>query len=254
MEKTCYFISDAHLGINLGNYKDREKDLTSFLETIRTCEELFIVGDLFDFWIEYKYLIRSDYFNVLNSLYNLIKLGTKITYLAGNHDFALGNFLSDTLGIQIYYNSLIKNIQGRQVYIYHGDGIVKSDFGYRLLKKILRNPLNQKLYKVLHPNIGISLANFFSGSSRKMLSHWLTEEKLEEYRKQAKSLLKQFDIVIFGHTHRPEIISFGENKIYVNTGEWIRTYNYAKMENGNISLWQWFPDKPSLEILPKQKE
>jgi UDP-2,3-diacylglucosamine hydrolase len=116
-----------------------------------------------------------------------------------------------------------------------------------MLKKILRNPFNQKVYKLLHPDIGVPLASFFSGNSRKMLKNWLTEEKLEEYRQNAKKLLETSDIVIFGHTHRPEIRRYG-GKTYVNTGEWIRNYTYAKMENGKISLWQWFPDKPAEEI------
>ena len=138
-------------------------------------------------------------------------------------------------------------IQGRRVHLYHGDGLIKKDIGYRVLKKILRNPFNQRLYKLLHPNIGVPLALFFSGNSRKMLSNWLTEEKLEEYRQHARRYLESSDIVIFGHTHRPEIRKFGE-ETYVNTGEWIRKYTYAKMENGEISLWQWFADRPVEEI------
>ena len=249
MKTASYFVSDAHLGIPIQGHDDRQAHLFSFFDSIAAdAEALYIVGDLFDFWIEYKCAIRPDYFPVVSKLYSLVQSGIRVHYLAGNHDFALGPFLTDVVGVSIHHDHFETGIQGKKVHLFHGDGIVKSDVGYRMLKKILRNPFNQRLYRLLHPNIGVPLASFFSGNSRKMLANWLTEEKLEEYRKSAKHLLETSDIVIFGHTHRPEIKKFGE-KVYVNTGEWIRKYTYAKMENGEIKLWQWFPDRPATEIL-----
>ncbi len=251
MKTISYFVSDAHLGIAMPGYEMRQSDLFSFFDEVeKDGEALYIVGDLFDFWIEYKHAIRPDYSIVVARLHKLIRSGTPVHYLAGNHDFALGPFLSDTIGAAIHHDHFQTRIQGKNVHLYHGDGLVKKDVGYRLLKKILRNPINQRLYKLLHPDLGVPLALFFSGNSRKMLANWLTEEKLQEYRQSAERLLDNSDIVVFGHTHRPEIREFGE-KIYVNTGEWIRKYTYAKMENGRMSLWQWFTDKPAEEISPK---
>jgi UDP-2,3-diacylglucosamine hydrolase len=244
MRPAAYFISDAHLGIAIKGYDNRQKHLFAFLDSIAAeAPELYIVGDLFDFWIEYKSAIRSDYFPVVSKLYDLVKSGVQVHYLAGNHDFALGPFLTDVIGVSIHHDHFETVIQNKKVHLYHGDGIAKSDVGYRIMKKILRNPCNQRLYKLLHPDIGVPLASFFSGNSRKMMAHWFTEEKLEEYRRKAKQLLNTCDIVIFGHTHKPEIKKIDE-KVYVNTGEWIRKYTYAKMENGEIGLWRWFPDKP----------
>jgi UDP-2,3-diacylglucosamine hydrolase len=248
MKTVTYFVSDAHLGISMPGHDHRQNDLLRFFREIwNNGDELYIVGDLFDFWIEYRNAIRPDYFIVVSHIRQLVEAGIQVHYLAGNHDFALGPFLSDIVGVHLHQEHFETVIQGRKVHLYHGDGLVKADVGYRVLKKILRNPFNQRLYKLLHPNIGIPLASFFSGNSRKMLSKWLTEEKLEEYRQNAKRYLQTSDIVIFGHTHKPEIRRFGE-KTYVNTGEWIRTYTYAKMENGDIRLWQWFADRPAEEI------
>jgi UDP-2,3-diacylglucosamine hydrolase len=177
----------------------------------------------------------------------LVESGVEIHYLAGNHDFALGPFLRDRVGVHVHQEHLETIVQGKKVHLYHGDGLVKKDVGYRILKRILRNPLNQRLYKLLHPDIGVPLGTFFSGNSRKMLANWLTEEKLEEYRQHARRLLETSDIVIFGHTHKPEIRKYGD-KTYVNTGEWIRKYTFAKMDKGEIRLWEWFADKPAEEI------
>jgi UDP-2,3-diacylglucosamine hydrolase len=249
MKSSTYFVSDAHLGISLAGYDNRQKALLSFFEEVsRDGEALYIVGDLFDFWIEYKHAIRPEYFIVVSRLRNLVESGTQVHYLAGNHDFALGPFLRDTVGLHIHQEHFETVIQGKKVHLYHGDGLIKKDVGYRVLKKILRNPFYQRLYKLLHPGIGVPLALFFSGNSRKMLSNWLTEEKLEEYRQHAQKYLETSDIVIFGHTHRPEIRKYGE-KIYINTGEWIRKYTFAKMENGEINLWQWFGDRPAETVM-----
>ncbi len=248
MKSVCYFVSDAHLGIRMDGYDNRQERLFAFFDAISVdARALYIVGDLFDFWIEYKHCIRPDYFAVVSRLRNLVEKGVEVHYLAGNHDFALGPFLRDTVGLHIHLDHFETVIQGRKVHLYHGDGLVKKDVGYRILKRILRNPVNQNLYKLLHPDIGVPLASFFSGNSRKMLANWLTEEKLEEYRNNARVLLKSSDIVVFGHTHKPEIRRYGD-KTYVNTGEWIRRYTFAKMKEGTIGLWEWFSDAAPREI------
>jgi UDP-2,3-diacylglucosamine hydrolase len=248
MRSATYFVSDAHLGISIRGHDDRQQRLFSFFDSItESAESLYIVGDLFDFWIEYRCAIRPDYYSVVARLGRLVESGVEIHYLAGNHDFALGPFLRERVGVHVHQEHLETIIQGKKVHLYHGDGLVKKDVGYRILKRILRNPVNQRLYKLLHPDIGVPLGTFFSGNSRKMLANWLTEEKLEEYRQHARRLLETSDIVIFGHTHKPEIRKYGD-KTYVNTGEWIRKYTFAKMEKGEIRLWEWFEDKPAEEI------
>ncbi len=234
---TVFFISDAHFGIPVEGGEDREKHFEDLLNNAaQNLTDLYIIGDLFDFWIEYRYVIRSDYFSVLCCLKRLVDRGVKVHYLAGNHDFALGSFLKENIGINIYQNSLEVQIQGKKVYMFHGDGLIKRDFGYRILKKILRNPLNQRIYKLLHPDWGVTIGSFCSGSSRKYLRKTLSESIKKEYREHAKKHLEAGnDLVIFGHTHHAELCRF-DSGIYLNTGSWLLNYNYASMTDGEISL------------------
>lgn len=232
-----YFISDVHLGIDLQGIESREDDLLKFLKTITPkASELYIVGDLFDFWIEYRHAIRPCYFKVLHQFKSMVEAGVKINYIAGNHDFALGTFLSDVLGFTIYPNDVAVNIQGRNVYLRHGDGVIGRDWGYRALRKLLRVPLFQNVYKILHPNIGIPLASSFSGSSRHFTSSKFTEERKLEYLEAARSFLKKgHEILIMGHTHHHALYKLEEG-IYCNTGEWMKNYSYAVMEKGELSV------------------
>ena len=251
MKDTAYFISDAHLGIQLKESNEREKLLISFFQGIQSsASHLFIVGDLFDFWIEYKHAIRPNYFSVLHQLKLLIDDGVTVYYLAGNHDFALGPFLKNTIGITICPSHLDISLQNKNIHLCHGDGILKTDTGYRFLRSVLRNPFNQMVYKWLHPNIGVPFAHLFSGSSRYFRDKKFTKEKRTQYLKAAISYLeKGADIIILAHTHYPEIYDIG-GKIYCNTGEWLRKYSYARLKKGKLSLMQYLPSQPPVEIGP----
>ena len=232
-----YFISDAHLGVNLKGAENREKDLICFLKEITSsASDIFIVGDLFDFWIDYKHAIRPCYIPILNQFINMIDAGVNITYIAGNHDFALGNFLENTTGIKTIQDDLSVNIQGKRVYIRHGDGVISGDTAYLILKKLLRNRFLQAIYKLLHPNIGVPLGTMFSGSSRHFSSESFKKDKEQKYLTAAdKFLAAGNDIIVMGHTHMPALYERKQG-IYCNTGEWINKYSYAKMVNGKISL------------------
>ena len=247
----AYFISDAHLGIDLKGYESREKNLIRFFdEIVHGADHLFIVGDLFDFWIEYKTAIRSCYFPILCALSNLRKSGTEITYITGNHDFAVKSFLTDSLGITIIHDHYQCTYQNKKIHFFHGDGIVAKDWGYRILRKILRNPLNQALYKTLHPDFAIWFAEFFSGSSRKYLADKLTDSKINEYKEAAKIMLDSGDeLVVFGHTHRPQLWKTETDKHFLNPGEWIKQYTYGTLTNGCPQLFRYNPGKSPTEIL-----
>ncbi len=246
---TVYLISDAHFGIDLQGCEAREALFFKWLQEISPeISELIIVGDLFDFWIEYKSAIRPDYFPVLHALKNVVEQGIKVHYLAGNHDFALGAFLEEKLGIIIHHGTFDAEIQGKKVHIFHGDGLIKRDIGYRILKKVLRNPFNQKLYKLLHPDLGVALGTLVSGSSRKYLRPVLDESIIKEYRQNALSLLKKgSDIVVFGHTHKADLCRF-DSGIYCNTGSWLINYNFANIKNGQLRLWRYREGLPPEEI------
>ncbi len=235
-----YFISDAHLGPNLPYPEYREAWLINWLKEIHNdaCQ-LFIVGDLFDFWIEYGRVIRSEYFNVLSTLADLVEGGTQVHYIAGNHDFALGPFLEDHVGIHVHDNALRTTIAGLRFYITHGDGLIPADKGYRVLKKCLRHPTLQSLYKLLHPSMGIGMATLFSKLSRRNETDNGPKFGHQEYRKIAWDITEQgYDIVIMGHTHHPEIIH-RQNKIYCNTGDWIKSFTYASFHTGTLRLYRY---------------
>lgn len=257
-QSTAFFISDAHFGVNLTGCEDREKHFFTFLDTFKDqMSSLYIIGDLFDFWIEYKRAIRPDYFHVLYHLRKAIDHGVEIHYLAGNHDFALGSFLSEQLGVHIHEDHYQTVIQNRKVHLYHGDGLLKRDKGYRILKRILRNKTNQFFYKLLHPDIGVKLGTGASGSSRKYQERYSPEFRemvKREYRENGIRYLQNgTDIVLFGHSHNAELVRCDKG-IYCNTGAWLIHYNYATMHDGELKLWTYPPTVASPIEIPAVRD
>jgi UDP-2,3-diacylglucosamine hydrolase len=252
---SVYIVSDAHLGAPFSDALDWERSLLSFLRWLPgRASALFILGDLFDFWIEYRYAIRPDYFTTVHELKNLVDRGIQVHYFAGNHDFALGPFLSRTIGITVYPGHEDLVLQGKKIHFYHGDGILRRDKGYRILKRLLRNPLNQALYKTLHPSIGIPLGSFCSGTSRICTKDRLTDDMLSEYRASAHSrLLSGSDIVFYAHTHHPELLTWGE-KTYCNSGAWMRQCTYATLDSGIVRLWRYrsFQEQEELPAIDRK--
>ncbi len=236
--KSTYFISDAHLGgDNHSVEKRREKLLLDFLQYIeQKGEALFIIGDLFDFWFEYRTVIPRRYFNVLFALKVLTDRGVEIHYVTGNHDFWMDTFFPEDLHIQIHNNPLDIQIEGKRFHIAHGDGLARGDVKYRLLKKILRYPFHIRLYRILHPDLGFTLADFCSRLSRNRRKN---KDRDEEYINYAQSrFLEGFDAVVMGHTHSPqEYIEL--NKTYINTGDWMTHFTYGKLEKGRLTLEHW---------------
>jgi UDP-2,3-diacylglucosamine hydrolase len=249
-----YFVSDAHLGAPFKDAALWEKQLIGFFRSIsESASALYIIGDLFDFWIEYHHAIRADYFPVVHELRNLVEKGVEIHYFAGNHDFAFGPFITRTLGIVVHTGHEEFDLQGRHFHLYHGDGLLRFDVGYRLLKSILRNRINQTLYKLLPPGLGIGLATLVSGTSRKCSEGFMNEKIVAEYREHARAYLDNGnDIVIFGHSHRAELSRWPDagGKIYCNTGAWMRHYNFATLTDGNIRLWRYRGLENPEEIAP----
>jgi len=237
---TIYFFSDAHLGASVPDAPLWEKQCIEFLRTLPDrAAALYILGDLFDFWIEYRFAIRPDYFKVIHEIKKLVDLGIPVHYFAGNHDFAFGPFITDTLGITVHPGHEETVLQGRRVHLFHGDGLLRRDVGYRVLRSILRNRVIQALYRLLPPAAGIPLAQFFSATSRHYSDRLMSEKNIAEYRKHAKSFLdKGNDIVFLAHSHRPELSRWG-TQFYCNTGAWMRTCNFATMTGGRVQLWRY---------------
>lgn len=237
MEKSIYFISDAHLGAHdQKTEKRKEEKLLSFLEDVKAeGEVLYVLGDLFEFWFEYQDSMPKHYFRILSKLEEITDAGIEVNYVVGNHDFWLGDFLAKYLGIRIYKQGLTVSHQGKSIFLIHGDGLAKKDVGYRILRKVLRNPVCIWLYRLLSPDIAIPLAKWVAGRSRE---HTQRRKKhyLEDYQKYAQEKIKQgHDVVIMGHTHHPEFVNL-EKGTYINLGDWFENFSYAVLTNQGFKL------------------
>jgi len=240
---TIYFISDAHLGEHSDPMERiKEERLTTFFRHIgdhAAC--LYVVGDLFDFWFEYRQVVPSGHHRILHELTRLVHRGTRVVYLAGNHDFWLGDFFPREIGVEISRSPVTAQHQGLSLYVAHGDGLAQRDRGYRFLKKILRHPLNIWLYRLIHPDVGIPLARLASASSRAYTDQKALELVNEYEREACKILSRGFDAVILGHSHYPLLRLF-DQKTYLNLGDWITHFTYGRLRDGKLTLQSWKGD------------
>lgn len=234
-----YFISDIHFACeSAAKEANKRKLLQYFLEmATKDSNRLIIAGDLFDFWFEYKHVVMKDHMEVCNYLKEAVNKGLTIDYIAGNHDFWLGPYLQNEIGIKIHHDPTVLTIDNKRFYINHGDGIAKRDSAYRILKRILRNKLNIKLYRLLHPDFGIALAKFVSGSSRKYTNN-IDLQDHDDYLEFAKEKMEseKADFVIMGHRHNPLRHEVQSKGIYLNLGDWLYHFSYAVYENGDMRL------------------
>jgi UDP-2,3-diacylglucosamine hydrolase len=238
MRKT-YFFSDAHLGIGTKEEdRQKERSLIRFLDSVkRDAEQLFIVGDLFDYWFEYKTVVPKGYFRLFSKLAELSEAGIKVTYLAGNHDFWLKTYFRDELGMEVCPEPTERVIRGKRFYIHHGDGLLKKDTGYRILKRILRNRVNIFLFSLVHPDLAARIARWSSQKSRQHTSKRSFEgDDLVEFAE--RKISEGFDFVLMGHNHVPCLRNIGSG-VYVNLGDWITEHTYAVFDGKKISLKTW---------------
>ena len=241
MRDVYYFISDVHLGFDS---KDEEKlkeiVLLKFLDEIITdAKELFIVGDLFDSWIEYRRVVPKGYYKLFSKISEFIDDNIAITYLAGNHDFWRGNYFKDEFGIEIHDSFITREIDGKKFFIHHGDGLAYKDFGYRILKKILRNRVSQFLYSWLHPDVGIWLAESSSSTSREYTSKkdYSKRDGLKDFA--IEKIKEGFDYVVMGHRHYPHMLK-DINGCYVNLGDWYKSFSYGIFRDGELKLMRFY--------------
>lgn len=247
------FLSDAHLGI--GTPEDQDKRVKFLFECLDhyapRMEKLFIMGDLFDFWFEWRHVILKQYFHVLCKLSQLNSNGVELHYLAGNHDFALGSFIRKEIGMQLHLHNFQFESDGKRFFLLHGDGLAPADWGYRILKRVLRSRFNQRLFSALHPDFGLWLAHKSSHTSRKY-SRRRWDIDSEAYLQTARKLIEQGnDYVLIAHTHEPLLQSVGSG-IYVNTGDWMQYFSYAIYTNGRMALKYW--GSPFLERSENSRE
>jgi UDP-2,3-diacylglucosamine hydrolase len=235
-----YFLSDAHLGAEPREREaEREALLHDFLTSLRDrASAVYIAGDLFDFWFEYRSAIPRRPFETLAVLRDLRRAGVEIHYLCGNHDFWLGPFLSRELGLVTHPEVLSLEIQGRRIWLHHGDGLLGGDLGYRLIKGVLRHPLSIQLYRLLHPDIGLPFAHWCSKLSRHSRAGRPIDEDYLWRAIAAPRFAAGFDAVLVGHLHHAIERHEGGRDFFV-LGDWIEQFTYVALEEGRFRLGVW---------------
>lgn len=232
-----FFISDTHFRYhNIGEKEIIKKErFFKFLKEIRGASRLYLVGDIFDFWFEYKSSIPKYYWDVLCNLRMLRGNGTSIHITGGNHDYWLGPFIANEMGFEILPNISTHKLQGRTVTITHGDTLMPGDRKYKILKRVIGNPLIITLAKMIHPDILFRFAGWFSSASKEV-----TEENTEAWAKRLVGLAEDSffkwdnDSFVMGHIHKPLIKHFG-NQTFAILGDWERHFSYLRLENGVFS-------------------
>lgn len=241
--KKIYFASDFHLGVpDYDSSLVREKRLVAWLDGIKAdAQEIYLVGDLFDFWFEYKTVIPKYYTRLLGKLAELRDMGIPITFFTGNHDMWMFGYFEKELGIPVIREPIDREINGVKFHIGHGDGLGPGDRGYKFIKKVFASRLCQWLFRWMHPDIGIGIANYFSGTSRKKTgdsdAKFLGEDNewLVIYSRE-KLQTTHYDYFIYGHRHLPMDIELQPGSRYINLGDWIKHFTYAVFDGEKVEL------------------
>lgn len=236
-------ISDIHQKLQIDNEERKKLEkFHSFLDEIKNynLDKLIIAGDLFDVWYEYKMVIPKSYFVTFSKLKSISESGTKIIYLAGNHDFKFRNFLKKEIEAEVYLENYEFEISDRKFFVSHGDEHTSNDARYHFLKSILRNKFVSTLFGFIHPDTGLKLGKWMSRSSKNRKVSEKKKTKLEQglINFSRKKFAAGFDYVIMGHIHLPRILSF-ENGKYINLGDWISHYSYLFIDDEKVELKYW---------------
>lgn len=247
-DKKIYFLSDFHLGApDAASSLIREKKIVSFLEEIKDdAAEIFLAGDMFDFWYEYRKVVPKGYVRLLGKLANLTDRGIPIHFFVGNHDMWMKDYFRKELNIPVYFEPMEFERNGKKILIGHGDGLGPGDHGYKRLKRIFRNPVCQWLFGILPPLLGMGLANYLSRRSRAQTGSseetFLGEDK-EWLITYCKDVLKKkkIDFFVFGHRHLAIDFRLKDEtgnvvSRYINLGDWISSYTYAVFDSTGMHL------------------
>ena len=244
--KKIYFASDFHLGAP--DYESsliREKKIVAWLEHIEpTASEIYLVGDIFDFWFEYKRAVPRGFVRLLGKIAELTDKGIPVHVFTGNHDMWIFDYLPKEIGVTLYREPIEREFFGQKFFIGHGDGLGPGDKGYKFLKKVFANRFCQWCFARLHPNFGIWLADKSSKTSRAK-SKGQDEKFLGEDREwliqfcRSKLENRHIDYFVFGHRHLPLEFELSDTSIYYNLGEWINYCTYLEVSEGSVALKEW---------------
>jgi UDP-2,3-diacylglucosamine hydrolase len=240
---SVFFASDFHLGIPAAKPSpEREKMIVQWLnQTAQVARAYYLLGDLFDFWFEYKKTVPKGYVRLLGKLAEISDSGTDLHIFSGNHDLWMQGYFKDELGAQVHTHPLEIDLDGKKFYLAHGDGIGPGDTGYKAMKKLFTNPVARFFFRWIHPDAGIPLARFFSARSRASGlepadAQINPEEEAQVIHSKEMLNIKHIDYFIYGHRHIPYEYAVNENSTVLNLGDWMRHFTYAEWKNGQLKL------------------
>ena len=237
-----YFASDFHLGApNPISSLERERLIISWLEDVsKDAKAIFLVGDIFDFWFEYKYTIPKGFIRFQGKLAELRDKGIPIYFFTGNHDMWMFDYFPKELGIPVFRKPFSFQVNSSNIYIGHGDGLGPGDRFYKFLKGVFSNRFFQWVFHWAHPNIGMGIAQRWSRNSR------ITNDAKEDHFKGEEEWLLQYcreiekeahhDFYIFGHRHLPLELKVGTSATYFNLGEWVHHNTYLEIDENQATL------------------
>lgn len=240
--KKLYFASDFHLGApNPQESFQREQQIIQWLEHVsKDASAIFLVGDLFDFWFEYRSTIPKGFVRFQGKLASLVDKGIPVHIFSGNHDLWMEDYLPAELGISLHKNPIVLRVGNKSLFVGHGDGLGPGDNRYKIIKRIFSNSLARWGFQWLHPNVGVAMARYWSRKSR------LADEGKEETSRGQDEMLYQFclemeksqhhDFYIFGHRHLPLEMEVNENSVYLNLGEWFSQSTYVEFNGEHASI------------------
>jgi UDP-2,3-diacylglucosamine hydrolase len=241
--KKIYFASDQHLGAPTAETSfPREKKFVNWLDTVKQdAEAIFLLGDLFDFWFEYKTVVPKGFVRVLGKLAEIKDAGIPIYFFVGNHDLWMHDYFEKELNIPVYHAPQEFSINNKKFLIGHGDGLGPGDKGYKRMKKVFTFPLFKWLFRWLHPDLGVRLGQYLSVKNKLISGEedakFLGEENewLVQYC-QRKLETRHYDYFVFGHRHLPLEIKLQENSMYINLGDWIQHFTYGVFDVDKLSI------------------
>lgn len=241
--KKIFFASDFHLGVpDHASSQEREKRIVAWLDSIRDeAYAIYILGDIFDFWFEYRHAIPRGFIRLQGKLAELRDAGIPIVFFTGNHDMWMFDYFPTELGIPIYRTTQLLQVGNHKLLIGHGDGLGPGDHTYKILKKFFNSKICQWLFARIHPNLGITIAQIWSRKSR--IANMKQEEKFNGEEREflwvyCRDLeqIEHHDFYIFGHRHLPLDLKVNERSRYINLGEWVHYSTYAVYDGTNVEL------------------
>ena len=244
MNAPVYFISDVHLALaNHEQEQQRRNRLFRLFDTVRESGgTLYILGDFFDFWFEYRHVIPRYYFDVLANLQALVTAGIRVEFILGNHDFWTRDFLTGVLGIRVHRQAVEVTIKGKRIWLTHGDGLLKGERGYRFMRRIIRSRPFVFLFRWLHPDLGVAFASRISATNRgnhDRREKW-AEVRFAELLEVAENRWNAgLDTVIMGHYHLNRLYTTPEGKQLLCLGDWISHFTYGKIADDGLTLEVW---------------